>query len=323
MWFDRRGARACGGGDQHGGRHHSLCSASHNNLSAHVVVGGRAHSQAVALTQLHCPSRQQLVRLPLTHPTQLLCFLIGAVLMLQTVQDSGALGVLRECAAVAWRMMCGASMRRTQRLAQALRGALTVFVLLLVIAMLTTGATASKLPDSRTLQRLHNGVGMAARLVRARPIDVYMAQAASMSGVALGGDTLLDASNARELMASIESSPACISAPISARAGSKRCTALNLLDSGAGVHCLNSRRYMISGTERANTTAIATANGVIVPPTMCDARIPLRTIDGQQTSIRLDGALLLPHSHHKNLISLGKLAREQRVRVAVGAAGKK
>ena len=45
------------------------------------------------------------------------------------------------------------------------------------------------------------------------------------------------------------------------------CKVLNLLDSGSGVHAVNSSKYAIPDTIHVNTIAIATANGVIVPPT--------------------------------------------------------
>lgn len=137
-----------------------------------------------------------------------------------------------------------------------------MFALLMVIATLAPGATASRLPDNRALSRLNRGVELATRFIRARPEDVYLAQSAIMRGVALGGCNTLAARDALELVASIGVAPAYEATTTSERAARKRCTALNLLDSGAGIDCLNSRRYMIPGTERVNTTAIATANVV-------------------------------------------------------------
>lgn len=87
---------------------------------------------------------------------------------------------------------------------------------------------------------------------------------------------------------------------------------MNILDSGAGVDYVSSHRYAIPGTVRQNSTAIATANGVVVPPTKCDARIPVRATDGRRMHLILRGALILPDSRH-NLISMGKLAIEQRM----------
>ena len=59
------------------------------------------------------------------------------------------------------------------------------------------------------------------------------------------------------------------------------CKTLNLGDSGSGVHGVSSTKYAVPGTIRANTTAIATANGIVVPPTKCTARLPYRTSDGR------------------------------------------
>lgn len=51
------------------------------------------------------------------------------------------------------------------------------------------------------------------------------------------------------------------------------CQTLNLGDSGSGVHAVNSTKYAVLGTVVVNTTAIATANGVVMPPTKCTARM--------------------------------------------------
>ena len=103
--------------------------------------------------------------------------------------------------------------------------------------------------------------------------------------------------------------PVSLSAPSRASARANR---LNLADSGAGIHGINSTHYAIPGTSEPNTTAIATANGVIVPPTKCTARIPVRTSSGRVRNLILKGALLLPDSQH-NLISLGRLALDSNV----------
>lgn len=49
---------------------------------------------AIALTQ-RCPTRHELIQLPLTHPSQLLAALVGLALVVQSICDSGALQVLR------------------------------------------------------------------------------------------------------------------------------------------------------------------------------------------------------------------------------------
>lgn len=158
---------------------------------------------------------------------------MAIALVLQQLQESGAAHLLSLSAVWAGRLL-KAALVHTRRLVHAVRGALTVFVLLLVIAMLSPAA-ASRVHNGRSFERLHKGVGLAARIVHARPEDVYAAQHALMSGMALGGSTALSAADARELSASIGVTPACEGTPVSARAENKRCTTLNLLDSGAGV----------------------------------------------------------------------------------------
>ena len=89
---------------------------------------------------------------------------------------------------------------------------------------------------------------------------------------------------------------------------------VNLLDTGAaaGIHGLADRTWCVPNSMRKNTTATSTANGVVVPPLKCTARIPLRTIDGRRKYLQLEDAVLLPDSNH-NLISIGLLARYQHV----------
>ena len=89
-------------------------------------------------------------------------------------------------------------------------------------------------------------------------------------------------------------------------------TTLNLGDSGAGLHAINGMRYAVPGTITTISTPIATANGVIVPPHKCQARIPMRMSDGSVQNLRLDDAVILTDSAH-NLISLGLLARDQHI----------
>ena len=91
-----------------------------------------------------------------------------------------------------------------------------------------------------------------------------------------------------------------------------RVTSLNLGDSGAGLHAINSMRYAVPNTITTNTTPIATANGIVVPPHKCQARIPMRLDDGSVRNLRLDDAVILSDSAH-NLISLGCLARDQHI----------
>ena len=99
------------------------------------------------------------------------------------------------------------------------------------------------------------------------------------------------------------------------------CKTLNLADSGSGVHAVNSTKYAVPGSVRTNTTAIATANGVTVPPTKCTARVPFRTLSGQRKWLTLDDCLILTDSEH-NLVSLGRLALDQHIGTTIGAGAR-
>ena len=143
------------------------------------------------------------------------------------------------------------------------------------------------------------------------------------TGVVVGMHMMSD-SDAGDLAASLGLTPDTVPAMEIGTAVSKpavrpsaKVTTLNLGDSGAGLHAINGMRYAVPGTITANTTPIATANGVIVPPHKCQARIPMRMNDGSVKNLRLDDAVILSDSAH-NLISLGLLAREQHVATYIG-----
>ena len=97
---------------------------------------------------------------------------------------------------------------------------------------------------------------------------------------------------------------------------------LHLADSGAGIHAINDKRYVVPGSLRPNTTAVSTANGVTVPPYRCDAAIAVRTQGGTVLRLDLVDAILLPDCQH-TLVSLGLLARDMRISttIAAGAEG--
>ena len=140
------------------------------------------------------------------------------------------------------------------------------------------------------------------------------------SGVMVGMNMMLP-NDVNELAASLGIAPALVPAMIVDPSApqtkppptpSRRITTLNLGDSGAGLHAINSSHYAVPGTIVANTTPIATANGIVVPPHKCHARIPMRMDDGTVHQLQLHDAVILTDSAH-NLISLGLLARDQHV----------
>ena len=89
-------------------------------------------------------------------------------------------------------------------------------------------------------------------------------------------------------------------------------TELTIADTGAGLPLITSDRYAKPGTIVANTTAISSANGVIVPKFECQARIPIqvRRPSGalRQGMLQLPRALIVPQCAH-NLVPVGGLAR--------------
>ena len=95
---------------------------------------------------------------------------------------------------------------------------------------------------------------------------------------------------------------------------------ITLLDSGSAVHALNSSKYAIPNTFEANTTSISTANGIVVPPTKCEARLPVRTNSGRKLWLHLTDCLILSDSEY-NLVSVGRLAAENQLTTTCGPLG--
>ena len=95
---------------------------------------------------------------------------------------------------------------------------------------------------------------------------------------------------------------------------------LTLFDSGSAVHALNSSKYAIPGTFTQNTMGISTANGIVVPPLKCKARLPVRAKSGKRLWIHLTDCLILGDSEY-NLVSVGRLAQEMQVTTTCGPLG--
>ena len=96
---------------------------------------------------------------------------------------------------------------------------------------------------------------------------------------------------------------------------------LTVLDSGAAIDVLtpeSARRGAVPGSMRANTLAVRTANGTVVPSLKCDYVLQLSTSEGNLTSVLLADCLIMDKCAH-NLVSAGKLARDSRVGLTVGA----
>jgi hypothetical protein len=104
-------------------------------------------------------------------------------------------------------------------------------------------------------------------------------------------------------------------------AGVARRNAIKVADSGAAVHVVTSRHRARPGTIRANTLRVSTANGSIIPPEKCDADLDIGMEDGTVRTVILRDALIMKSCGHE-LISLGKLAREENVGTTLSPGGK-
>ena len=93
---------------------------------------------------------------------------------------------------------------------------------------------------------------------------------------------------------------------------------IDIGDSGAAVHVVTDTKNAVPGSVRKNDLAVHTANGAVTPPLKCDVVRSLRCTNGELKSVMLTGALVMEDCSH-NLISLGKLAREQGIGLTLGA----
>ena len=151
------------------------------------------------------------------------------------------------------------------------------------------GADAAAIAPS--MSHLHRTLATFDRLgvLDARGLAAAQTYVYDESGVVIGMHSMLR-DDALDLSASLglphEVVPAMQLDDRSTVRPQQRVTTLNLGDSGAGLHAINSMRYAVPNTITINTTPIATANGVVVPPHKCQARIPMRLDDGSVRQLR-------------------------------------
>lgn len=100
----------------------------------------------------------------------------------------------------------------------------------------------------------------------------------------------------------------------------RKVSGVKLVDSGSGVHAIHDAALAHPGSIERNTMGISTANGIVVPPTKCTARIPMRTQSGKRVWLWLTDCLILSNSEY-TLISVGRLASEQQVSTLYGPTG--
>ena len=91
-----------------------------------------------------------------------------------------------------------------------------------------------------------------------------------------------------------------------------RAPRLTLLDTGAAIDTSDGTTegdggYAVAGTRGANTIAVSTANGTVVPPECIDNRIPCRRRNGTVGTIVRKRALIMKDCPH-TLVSVGTLA---------------
>ena len=94
---------------------------------------------------------------------------------------------------------------------------------------------------------------------------------------------------------------------------------LDVRDSGAAIHvCRTIDDAVVPESVRTNTLGVRTANGPVIPPFKCDRVQKVRLDDGTIRSLILEGCLVMDTCAH-NLISLGKLARDNDIGTYIGA----
>jgi hypothetical protein len=89
-------------------------------------------------------------------------------------------------------------------------------------------------------------------------------------------------------------------------------------DSGAAIHVRTSINGAIEGSARPNDIKVHTANGSVTPPVKADFLQVLACDDGTKQSVILRDVLIMEECAH-NLISLGKLARDEHIGFTLGA----
>ena len=98
------------------------------------------------------------------------------------------------------------------------------------------------------------------------------------------------------------------------KAGSVSAPRLNLLDTGAAIDTSDGTvekdgGYAVAGTRGANTVAVSTANGTVVPPEHVTNRIPCRRRNGTVYHLVRERALIMENCPH-TLISVGTLCAQ-------------
>ena len=111
--------------------------------------------------------------------------------------------------------------------------------------------------------------------------------------------------------------------PMVGELGRDKQGSLTLGDSGAFTHVVtvpDVKRYAPKARWRPNTEAVSTANGVITPGWCCDVALPVRQRGGEIRILHLSSALIMEKCQH-NLVSLGRLATENRISTLISPDG--
>ena len=310
---------------------------------AYASTVGQPSLVAAAIAPAHCLASPTLRELPVTHPMQLLLMLFLFTCYMVALHEAGLMqvlaeiwGFLRSCA----RHGLPLAMRLKRLAARTWHVMLTCctgFFLVMMIAYFTskgaeaTSMTTHTLTHADALRIQHTldfttSVGLLDQEYRFDLVQMISRR----TNITLCNTTLLDRETALSLGASLGIdpviSPACPAqiapgcpAPDEAGPAARTTSGVKLLDSGSGVHAVNGTQYVVPDTVVTNTMGISTANGIVVPPTKCTARIPMRTRSGKRVWLTLTDCLILTDSEY-TLISVGRLANELQISTTFGPA---
>ena len=315
---------------------------------AFASAASRPDLVAAAVVPAYCSPSSSWGQLPMTHPVQLLVALFVMTCYLVALHEAGLVEFLKACARATAHMAqlagpaCSAFTRVCKRTWRIITACCTGMVIFFMVAYFAQGAEGANLAQATA--GAHTG-DAAPALTHSNAVRIQHAltwatdhglmcheyrydaiqMIARRTNVTFVNLDIINHENAVSLGASLgirpSVVPACPAPNSKDGAPEGRLNAnITLLDSGSGVHAINSSRFCVPGTEERNTMGISTANGIVVPPTKCTARIPMRTKSGKRTWLVLTGCLILGNSEY-TLVSVGRLANEQQVTTTYGPLG--
>ena len=319
-----------------------VCTGAPTAAIAFSSAAAQPELVAAAMVPAFCPASPAFRTLPWTHPMYLLLFVGLLTWYLVSLQEAGVGSVLHDafrfCLVTvkqAWPMAAGL-FRVIQKVWKIFCACLTGILFIFMVHYFAEGADAASVAGAPSLthdsaMRIQGTLDWVTEhgfIDSASRFDVIQ-MVARRTNVTMANLDLLDRESALSISASlgIEPSvvPVCPAAPDAGVEGGfspvgKLTSSLTLLDSGSGVHAINSTKYVQPGSVVVNTMGISTANGIVVPPTKCTARIPMRTKSGKRILLWLTDCLILTNSEY-TLVSVGRLANEMQLSTTYGPQG--